>query len=188
MYCSPAIEVKARATVKTAANMMRTVSRLACFDKISIHIPSSAKMWRTYFTLAKIRRQTVRMTRMMKVAFAILTLDTLEDRSLRSNWLMSTLTPPKSIMFSERCFDILLGLTVGSGGIVSEGKTYASVYAEKPRRVSMNTGSERVWHSCDKANHKQSACSTLASTADFLVVFRIVSGRIRLVASEVLPR
>ena len=104
------MQVKAKATVKIAAKAIRTTSSLAYSHTEYMHVPSSAKMWRTYFILPKIRRLTVRITRMMKMMFAILTLDTLEDRLSRSNWLISTSMPPKSTMFSlELCLDMLLG-------------------------------------------------------------------------------
>jgi hypothetical protein len=52
------------------------------------------------------------------------------------------------------------GVQVGSGEVLSEGKTYADMCVEKRTRCSIDAGSGRVWHSRTKANHMQLACGT----------------------------
>lgn len=81
----PAMHTEAKATVKIAANMMKTTSHQLMRLGLTQNILSSAKIRPTYLARAKMRRATVKTTSTMNTAHDILTAFTLEDRSRKSN-------------------------------------------------------------------------------------------------------
>jgi hypothetical protein len=66
-------------------------------EPLGTDLPSSAKMRLIISVLASSRKLTVATTRLMRTMFAVRTSATLEDVSLRSNWLISMRKPPISM-------------------------------------------------------------------------------------------
>jgi hypothetical protein len=78
--------------------------------------PSSAKIRLTNLVLATSRRVTVNKTKLMRTMFAVRTSLTLEDVSLKSNWLMSTRIPP----ISTSCPDMMITEGVDESARISQ--------------------------------------------------------------------